>query len=331
VSFTAPASDGGSAITGYTATSSPGGISASCSVSPCVVTGLTNGTSYTFTVHATNVIGDSAESTASAAVVPSAPSAPTAPTAPSTPALSAPTAIAGRASATVTWTASTDPAVTGYTVTAAPGPATCSTSSPTVTSCIIGGTAGVTYTYTVVAHGAGSDSAASPASNPVTPAAPTVPAADPSDAPATLTTTQGVLSQVEPGQQFTVIGSGFLAFSSATVILHSDPLVLGTTVADGNGNVQLTVTLPAAVSAGAHDVVASGVDAGGNVRFIRMPVTVAAATPAVAGEDSSVAGDTLAFTGTDASDGVITALLLAGTGALLVLSARRRERHARSA
>ncbi len=56
VGFTAPASDGGSAITGYTATSNPGNVTASCTV-PCTsiaVTGLTNGTAYTFTVVATN-------------------------------------------------------------------------------------------------------------------------------------------------------------------------------------------------------------------------------------------------------------------------------------
>jgi hypothetical protein len=40
VAFTAPASDGGSAITGYTVTSSPGGFTASGASSPLTVTGL---------------------------------------------------------------------------------------------------------------------------------------------------------------------------------------------------------------------------------------------------------------------------------------------------
>jgi uncharacterized protein (TIGR02145 family) len=70
VAFIAPASNGGSAITGYTVTSSPGGFTASGASSPLTVTGLTNGIAYTFTVVATNALGNSVASTASAPVVP---------------------------------------------------------------------------------------------------------------------------------------------------------------------------------------------------------------------------------------------------------------------
>jgi hypothetical protein len=70
IAFTAPVSDGGSAITGYTAISTPSGITASGASSPLTVTGLTNGTAYTFTVHATNAIGNSTESASSNSVTP---------------------------------------------------------------------------------------------------------------------------------------------------------------------------------------------------------------------------------------------------------------------
>ena len=71
VNFTAPASNGGSAITGYTVTSSPGGKTATGTTSPITVTDLTNGTAYTFTVTATNAKGAGPASAASNSVTPS--------------------------------------------------------------------------------------------------------------------------------------------------------------------------------------------------------------------------------------------------------------------
>ncbi|WP_269790017.1 DUF4347 domain-containing protein [Stenotrophomonas sp. Iso1] len=65
VFFTAPASSGGVAITGYTVTSSPGGATKTGAGSPIVVDGLNPATSYTFTVSATNVVGTGPGSTAS--------------------------------------------------------------------------------------------------------------------------------------------------------------------------------------------------------------------------------------------------------------------------
>jgi uncharacterized protein (TIGR02145 family) len=73
ITFTAPASNGGSAITGYTVTSSPGSKTGTGTTSPITVTGLTNGTTYTFTVKATNINGNSAASSASNSVMPSVP------------------------------------------------------------------------------------------------------------------------------------------------------------------------------------------------------------------------------------------------------------------
>ena len=73
VAFVAPANNGGSAITGYTVTSNPGGITVSGGSSPINVTGLTNNTAYTFTVVATNAVGNSVASAASTAVTPGPP------------------------------------------------------------------------------------------------------------------------------------------------------------------------------------------------------------------------------------------------------------------
>ena len=68
VAFTQPASNGGSVITSYTATSSPGSVTGTLNQAgsgTITVSGLTGGTAYTFTVTATNAIGTSAASAAS--------------------------------------------------------------------------------------------------------------------------------------------------------------------------------------------------------------------------------------------------------------------------
>jgi hypothetical protein len=70
VAFTAPSNNGGAAITSYTVTSSPGGITATGTSSPIIITGLTGGTPYTFTVTATNSAGTGAASVASTSVTP---------------------------------------------------------------------------------------------------------------------------------------------------------------------------------------------------------------------------------------------------------------------
>ena len=83
VIWTAPASDGGNAITGYTVTSKPDGKTCDTTgVRACTVTGLTNGTAYTFTVVAKNGGGASTPSAASTAVTPVGPTPSPAPPTP---------------------------------------------------------------------------------------------------------------------------------------------------------------------------------------------------------------------------------------------------------
>jgi hypothetical protein len=71
VSWTAPATNGSSAITKYTVKASPGGMTASTTngtTTTLPFNGLSVGTAYTFTVYASNLIGDGVVSAPSSAV-----------------------------------------------------------------------------------------------------------------------------------------------------------------------------------------------------------------------------------------------------------------------
>jgi hypothetical protein len=162
VTFTPPASSGSSPITSYIVTSSPGGLTATGASSPINITGLTNGTSYTFTVAAISAVGTGPASTPSSAVTPvsiAVPGAPTAVTA----------VLASATSATVSFTppaSSGGAIITSYTVTSSPGGLTASGASSPIT--VPGLASATAYTFTVTATNAGGIGPASSPSNTVT-------------------------------------------------------------------------------------------------------------------------------------------------------------------
>ena len=181
VSWVAPA-DNGSPITGYVVTpyvgtaAQPATTFASTATTQ-VVTGLTNGTTYTFHVAAKNGIGTGAQGAGGAALTVGVPAAPP-----------APTAVVGNGTASVSWTAPTatnGSAITGYVVTPFVGtvaqPARTFASTATTQS-ITGLTNGTTYTFKVAAknaNGTGPQSVGSTAVTVGTPAMPAAPTAVP--------------------------------------------------------------------------------------------------------------------------------------------------------
>jgi uncharacterized repeat protein (TIGR02543 family) len=66
ISWSAPTTNGGSAITGYTVTANTGGTCTTSAFS-CTISNLANGTAYTFTVTATNSVGTSVASSSASA------------------------------------------------------------------------------------------------------------------------------------------------------------------------------------------------------------------------------------------------------------------------
>ena len=227
VAFTPPSALGTGTIS-YTATSSPGSFTTTGASSPLVVTGLDNGTAYTFTVTATNSFGFST-SEASASVTPR--------TVPSAPA--APTATRGNVSAAVSWTAPSNGgnAISDYIVqyssnsgstwtTFTDGVST--TTSTTVTG-LVNGTAYVFQVAAVNDAGTGSYSSASSSVTPATtPGAPTSVTATPGNASAAVSWTAPasngaaitdyvVQSSSDSGSAWSTFADGISSSTSATV------------------------------------------------------------------------------------------------------------------
>ncbi len=175
LSWTAPSSNGGSAITSYRITPYIGStaqtpITTGSTSTSRTVTGLTNGTAYTFRVAATNAVGTGADSGASAAVTPRAPTAP-----------GTPTGLAGTAgnqSVALTWTAPSSDggsAITGYRITPYIGntaQTAINTGSTSTSRTVTGLANGTAYTFTVAATNAVGTGAATAKTAPITPAAP---------------------------------------------------------------------------------------------------------------------------------------------------------------
>lgn len=201
-------------VTSYTVTAQPGGASVTVGdplATSAVVPGLRNGTAYTFTVAASDLLGTGPASVPSAPVVPQAtPGLP--------PQVQGVTATPGDASARVAWTA-LGGEVTSYTVTASPGGSSVVVGAARAGSApqaVVGGlTNGTAYTVTVTAAGAAGSGPASAPSAPVTPrAAPLLPvpsvtdvAATAGDRAATVTWTPPALP-VGLGYRVDVVGTG---------------------------------------------------------------------------------------------------------------------------
>jgi len=166
VPFTAPASNGGSVIVSYTATSTPGGVMGAifqAGSGTIAMNGLDPGTSYTFTVHARNSIGDGPESAASNSITTfTVPDAPTIGTAVAT----------GSTTADVPFTAPASDGgstILSYTATSTPGSITGTlVQAGSGTIAVTGLDPDTDYTFTVHATNAIGDSAESASSNSIT-------------------------------------------------------------------------------------------------------------------------------------------------------------------
>lgn len=151
VTFSAPTTGNTVGITSYTATSSPGGYTASGASSPLTVTGLQSNTAYTFTVTATNAYGTSSSSSASSSI--------TATTVPATPSAPTVSSVSNESTDVVSWTA---PATGGKAITTYYWSSSDGKSGSTAsTSVNVAQEAGTAQTYNVYAANANGNSSTS--------------------------------------------------------------------------------------------------------------------------------------------------------------------------
>lgn len=322
VTFSAPSSNGGAAITGYRVTSTPSSITADGSASPIVVTGLSNGTPYTFKVKALNSVGYGSESAASNSATP-ATTVPDAPTAVAA-------AVASSTSATVDGVAPADnggSAILDYTATSSPGGLT--SSAGALPRTVTGLTTGVDYTFTLHARNANGDSAESAASNSVRPGGRAVSltpspgttfaynmfaqAGYPTDAvDVTLTLAAGTNLRGNAGYPALTTGTGWAAGSTLTVVCAGGYIdgQVGSPgnggkssngwTADGGGNGYIAVEMlwPLTINVTTGRVFGGGGGGGGGG-------AVTAPSNYLAGGDGDQAGETGSF-GSYAGDGGVS-------------------------
>jgi hypothetical protein len=154
---------GGKTISGFTVTSSPGSLTAT-GTSPVTVTGLTSGTSYTFTAVANNANGSSTATSASSSLTPS--------TVPQTPTIGT-VSVTNNTTVSVPFTAGQNgnSSITSYIVTASPSVGNISTSGTTSPLTVTGTFASNTsYTFVLKAVNANGESQNSSSSNSIIPA-----------------------------------------------------------------------------------------------------------------------------------------------------------------
>jgi hypothetical protein len=180
VNWTPPTFTGGSPITGYIITSTPPSTNSPFPIddgaaTSGIITGLTNATSYTFTVAAVNSVKTGLSSAQSASVTPSG-------VVPGAPRFVIVTP--GNLEVTVSWTAPESDGgspITGYIITSDPqgGISPFTTPDATLSKTITGLTNGQPYTFTVVAVN-GVSPAGGPPSEPSASVTPVTPATFPS-------------------------------------------------------------------------------------------------------------------------------------------------------
>jgi ELWxxDGT repeat protein len=214
-------------------------------------------------------------------------------------------------SATVSWTAPTSTStVSSYTVTSNPGAFTCTTA--TLSCTITGLLANQDYTFTVVATstvGSGPASTVSPRVRTLSPQLGSL--------LNFLTAVTNIMSDNDfaPGESFTAFYTGFNANELVLMVMASNPVVIGSTNADANGNVAITGVIPSNATVGNHTLAlyapVSGFGAKQAITVTNsVPASESGGSTSGASSTPSVDPSTLPATGQGSNPSLLAYLLL---------------------
>lgn len=125
-------------------------------------------------------------------------------------------------------------------------------------------------------------------------------------------------STAKIGESIEIVGTGFTAGHEISAVLHSDPITIGTAVADERGVVRFSYTIPATTPIGSHEIILTDAATGVSVK---VPFLIEAATTK---EAATAKSRGLAKTGADVAGLMALAALFAATGAVVSTRAKRR-------
>ena len=126
-----------------------------------------------------------------------------------------------------------------------------------------------------------------------------------------------------PGQTITIQGQTFAQGATATVVLNSDPVTLGSATATAAGQITLQATIPVNTPLGSHTLVASGPAPNGQTLSLSLAIEV---VPAQEG-GTATSGGNLPRTGDSTSLPLakVGLGLLAVGGVIYSIAAKRRK------
>jgi LPXTG-motif cell wall-anchored protein len=126
-----------------------------------------------------------------------------------------------------------------------------------------------------------------------------------------------------PGQTVTIQGQTFAEGATATVVLNSDPVTLGSATANAAGQIVLQATIPTDTPLGSHTLVASGQAPNGQTLSLSLAIEVVPAQ----GSGTGTSGGNLPRTGDSTSLPLakVGLGLLAVGGVIYSIAAKRRK------